>query len=71
MWAVGHMESAVGCLWMQTAGATIRMTAPLLCWRKQLYYRQIPVLSFALLPVEVDTRRRNFRFTVSAPGTYQ
>ena len=54
MWAAGHMESTVECLWIQTAGDTIRLTVPLSFWRKQLYYRQIPVVSFALLLVEAE-----------------
>jgi hypothetical protein len=50
------MESAIGCLWILTVGAIIRLTAPLLRWRKQLYFRQIPVVYFALLLVEAEAR---------------
>jgi hypothetical protein len=55
------MESAVGCLWIQTAGATIGLTVPLSFWRKQLYYRQIPVVSFALLFVEAVSAQTKFQ----------
>ena len=54
MWAAGHMESAVGCLRIQNARDTIRLTAPLSFWIKQLYYRQIHVVSFALLLAEAE-----------------
>jgi hypothetical protein len=54
------MESAVGRLWVQTAGAAIRLRAPLSYWRKQLYYRQIPVISFALHLVEAEKRADAF-----------